>query len=538
MFFLLCSMLLQDEIVALAAAAIFALHPIHSEVVNWVAAVTELEMSLFCLASFIFFLRRGSETAQNKTLATILMCLSFVLALLSKEQAVMMAVLATIYEHFYRSDRETTRWKEKVWRYGGFWIAAGLYLTFRATVLGGLAPVRQHIDVTWPQAFLSAFALVWQYMAKLFWPQPLLAFYVFHKSSAIGDPRVLAGIAIVALSVALFIYLWKQARSYSFALIWMALTLAPVLNARWMATNVFTERYLYLPSVGFCALVAGAFVFVFRRFCGKVLLRWALAAAAIVVCVLAARQITARNRDWHDDFTFLSNTLAVEPHASYLRSDFGVLEWNRGHAEEAERQWRLAIADKPDNVIALSNLGMAMLERKDYPGAESFLEQAIALRPHFAEPHIHLAGVYAARGDQVRAEEELRRAVEIYPLSTQARNALGKLYFNAGKLAEAEVQYRASVDSLPNPEGWNGLGDIYIRHGAAEKAEAAWREVLRLSTYDTHAHRSLGNIYFASGREAEAEKEYRIVLLFDPHDADALRAMRKLHPSEFPASMR
>jgi Tfp pilus assembly protein PilF len=179
---------------------------------------------------------------------------------------------------------------------------------------------------------------------------------------------------------------------------------------------------------------------------------------------------------------------------------------------------------------------MAMLEKKDYTAAESFLEKAIALRPHFAEPHIHLAGVYTARGNLVRAGEELRRAVEIYPLSTQARNALGKFYFDAGKLAEAEVQYRASVDSLPNPEGWNGLGDIYIRQGAPQKAEAVWREVLRLSTYDNHAHVSLGNIYFASGREAEAEKEYRIVLLFDPHDADALRAMHKLHPSEFPAS--
>ena len=86
-----------------------------------------------------------------------------------------LAVLATIYEHFYRADRGTSSWKTKFSRYGGFWVIGTLYLIFRVTVLGGLAPVRQHADVSWPQAFLSAFALVGQYVAKLFWPHPLLA---------------------------------------------------------------------------------------------------------------------------------------------------------------------------------------------------------------------------------------------------------------------------------------------------------------------------------------------------------------------------
>jgi tetratricopeptide (TPR) repeat protein len=306
-----------------------------------------------------------------------------------------------------------------------------------------------------------------------------------------------------------------------------------------MATNVFTERYLYLPSVGCCALLAGGLVLLFRRFAVRPgLVRWILATGATTVFVFAAGEIVARNRDWHDDLTLLSQTLTVEPHASYMRTDFGVLEWNSERKADAERDWRLALADKPDNVVALSNLGLAMVEKKRYEDAETYLQQAIALRPNYAAPHIHLARVYAAKGDNVRTEAELRRAVEIYPMSTQARNALGKFYFDAGNLAEAAVQYRASIDSLPNEEAWDTLGDIYLREGAPGKAEEAWREALQLSTFDGHAHVSLGNVYFTSGREAEAEKEYRIVLVLDPNNADALRAMRKLHPKEFPAASR
>ena len=537
--FLTCSMLFLDEIVALAAAAIFALHPIHTEVVAWVASVPELQMAIFYLGSFIFFLRLGFVPANERTKTRILMCACFVLALLSKEQAMTLAVVATIYEHFYRLDRETTNWKTKVHRYGGFWMIAAVYLVFRVTVLGGLAPVRQHADVSWPQAFLSAFALVGQYVGRLFWPYPFLVFSVFRKSVALSDPRVLAGIGVGVLAVALFIYLWRRARNYSFAVIWMAVTLVPVLNARWMATSVFAERYLYLPSVGFCALLAGGFVFLFRRFAGRVpVLRWTLVTAATVLFVLAAGEIVARNRDWRDDSTLISRTLAVEPHASYMRTDFGVLKWNAHDEAEAERQWRLALADMPDNPIALSNLGLAMLEKKRYDEAAGYLQQAIALRPRFSAPHIHLARVYAARGDTAGAEAELRRAVEIYPMSTRARNALGKFYFEAGNLADAAVQYRASIESQPNEEAWDALGDIYLREGNPGKAEEAWREALQLSTFDGHAHVSLGNVYFTSGREAEAEKEYRVVLLLDPNNTDALRAMRKLHPKEFPAASR
>ena len=532
-----CATLFRDEIVALGAAAIFALHPIHTEVVAWIAAVTELEMAIFYLASFIFFLRLDSLPSKERGTSGILMCACFALALLSKEQAVSLAVLATIYEHFYRSDRKTTGWKTKVYRYGGFWMIATMYLGFRIAVLGALAPVRQHADVSWPQAFMSAFALVGQYVAKLFWPHPLLAFYVFRKSVALSDPRVLAGIGVGLAAVGLFIYLWKRARIYSFWVIWVALTLAPVLNARWMATNVFTERYLYLPSVGFCALVAGGFVFLFRGFTGRIpALRWTLVTAATILVFLAAGEIVARNRDWRDDFTLLSRTLAVEPHASYMRTDFGVLEWNSRRPAEAEREWRLALADMPDNAIALSNLGLAMLEKKRYQDAETYLQKAIALRPLYAAPHIHLGKVYAAEGDEARAEAELRRAVEIYPMNILARNTLGKFYYDAGNLAEAAVQYRASIESLPNEEALDASGDIYLRDGAPRKAEEAWGEAVRLSTFDGHAHVSLGNVYFTSGREAEAEKEYRVVLVLDPNNADALRGLRKLHPKEFPAA--
>ena len=44
----------SGERVALVAAGLFALHPIHTEAVAWIAAVTDLELAVFYLATFLF----------------------------------------------------------------------------------------------------------------------------------------------------------------------------------------------------------------------------------------------------------------------------------------------------------------------------------------------------------------------------------------------------------------------------------------------------------------------------------------------------
>ena len=106
---------------------------------------------------------------------------------------------------------------------------------------------------------LSAIALVGQYVWKLLWPVRLCAFYVFHPSTSLFDLRVLAGLLVLLALAALFLVCWRSrernVRFASFAIVWFFATLAPVLNAHWVGANVFTERYLYLPSVGVAWLV-------------------------------------------------------------------------------------------------------------------------------------------------------------------------------------------------------------------------------------------------------------------------------------------
>ena len=166
----------------------------------------------------------------------------------------MLPLLAVAYEHFFRSDRGLTSWSEKGRRYGLLWLTGAAYVVIRVNFLGTFAPQVQMKTMTFGEVILSAIALVGQYITLLFFPFRLLAFYVFEKSTSITNPEVLLGLFWLLAVGAGFLYFWRKSRLQAFAIVWFFVTLAPVLNAKLLAANVFTERYLYLPSVGFCWL--------------------------------------------------------------------------------------------------------------------------------------------------------------------------------------------------------------------------------------------------------------------------------------------
>lgn len=519
-----------DATFGLVAAVCFAIHPIHTESVSWIAGVVDIEMSIFSLAAFLLFLKLECAKGRTFWIRQMGMLASFLLATLSKEPAMALPALATIYEHFYRADRQRTTWKQKLARYGGFWIVGFAYLGVRLLVLGGFAPVAFHRDVSWREAAIIAVGWIGKYAAKLLWPVPLTVFYAIQRSTSLIDSHVLLGAAVLTAAATFVAYEWKRARMYSFWSLWILFTLAPVLNVRWLPMDVFAERFLYLPSAAFSWLVAGIALWFWRKSASAAERRWALVLAAGIVVLSATGQIMARNRDWKDDYSLALRTVQTNPDDANMRADIGMAEWHAGNRAEAARQWHLALAYKPDSLQALSDLGFALVEEKKYDEAMPYLRKANELSSRFATPHVHLANAYAALGKKAEAEAELQRAVEISPMNPFVRNAAGHFYLQSGRLQEAERQFRASVASSGNYDGWSGLAETYTLENAVDKAAEAWHQVLVLEPFDSHAHLILARLYLAQGRSTEAAAEFGECLYTDPHNAEALAALLDLRP--------
>jgi tetratricopeptide (TPR) repeat protein len=525
----LTKQLFQNLWLGFVAAAAFALHPIHTESVAWVSAVTDLELAVFYLAAFWFFLGSAKPHGTRSELAQLGMAGSFVLALLSKEAAVTLPLVATVYEHFYRDDRETTTPRQKLARYGVLWLLVVAYVLFRIRFFGAFAPVLLTLHVSWYEAILSGFALAGEYLWKVLWPVHLSAYYAFHKSVSLLDPRVLVGAAALGLCVVAWGALWKRSRPISFGIVWFFLTLAPVLNSRWLGPNVFTERYLYLPSVGFCWVAAWGILRIRAQAAGR-RPAWGAALGIVlgVVGVLAAVRIVTRNRDWRDEITYYRATLAAEPEAAGLRINLGAVYWNHMQPDAAEREWRAALPTSPHSALLLNNLGLVYARKKQYGDAVDCFQRSMRLRPNFTDAHLNLGRVEEETGKIPEAELQLRAAAVLAPLSVQTRNELGQFYFAHGRWREAEEQFRASVASIANTTAYDGIGDTYVRLGRRDVAEQAYREALALDDADSHAHFGLAAILASTGREGEALAHYQAGLRLDPLNPEARSAFDRL----------
>jgi Tfp pilus assembly protein PilF len=534
--FVLTERLFQDRLLSLIAAGLFALHPIHTESVAWIAAITDLELSFFFLLTFLLYLRltdTGRPTLPS-WLSYTLMLSAYGLALLSKEQALVLPALIIIYEHFYRPVQATPQFQDKWRRYLPLCLAAAGYVAFRQFVLGGFAPAIWRPNLPWSQVLLSAVALTGSYLAKLIWPMHLIAFYVFHESQRIRDPHVLAGLAGLIVCAGLFVFLWKNARPLSFALLWMGATLAPVLNARWMPAQVFAERYLYLPSMGFCWLIGGAVAKLWRETyrgspsSGRTLARQAIAVAVGAVACLYAIATVERNRDWRTDEVLYRRTLEAQPDAQVIHTNLGVLYSDRGDWADAEREWTLALGPGKPSAVTLNNLGLVRKNQKRYGEAADFFEQAIHLRPNYMAPYKNLAEMYAEMGRLDDADRQYEQAVSLAPLDLNARNSYGHFLLQQGRTSEAREQFARSAEADANAEAYDNLGDVDLAAGDRSKARADYQAALALNDIDNHADFGLATLDEQQGRIADAIREYRAGLETDPQNAVALAAMQRL----------
>jgi tetratricopeptide (TPR) repeat protein len=528
--FVLTERLTGDRLWAFVAGALFALHPVHTESVAWIAAVTDLEVTFFYLLTFGIFLEVARPRGGRSLPMLAAMLCAFILALLSKEQAMTLPALATVYEHFYRRDREETSAFQKLARYGPLWLFLVSYVLFRVHVLGTLAPVMRQI--TPRQIVLSALALLGQYVGKLLWPVRLCVFYVFHVSNSLFNLGVLAGLLALLALAGVFLVCWRSrdpnVHFASFGIVWFFATLAPVLNAHMLAGNVFAERYLYLPSVGIAWLVGLGASKLWRLAGPHPAQRWALALACVLVGGLYAARIVIRDRDFNNDVVLYTQTLQVSPDADGILNDLASAYWFRGELDNAESLWKRVLGVNPENFEALSNLGVLALRKKQYPQATELFQRAIKIRPDQPNPHLNLGETYLRMGLRDQAEPPLRMAVSLAPLNPRGHNKLGQLLFEEGRDDEAEEQFRASLGVEPTALAYDYLGAIHTRQGAPGEAEQDFRAALSLDGSNSDAHCGLGHLDKAAGRKPEALREYQACLVKDPANPEALAAVRDL----------
>lgn len=367
--YFLALLILARPRAALAASVLFAIHPIHTEVVDWIAALPDLMVTTFVVAGAFLFARQDGVTRGWRIAVH---CALYLAALLTKETGIMLLPLYVAFERVVigRPLRELRR---NAALYGSMAAMLILYLAARWSALGGLAPAQQtfhHLSAA--EFLLSAVVITGRYLEALVLPVGLNYFHVFHATQSL-TPAFLLSAAILATIVASAL-LPKTPSPLSYGIVWIALTLLPALNLTGVGQNVFAERYLYLPSVGFVWIVGLAWDRCAARLPA---LAWS---AGILILSVSAWEVFTRNSDWRDDLTLLQVTLAQSPEAGVLHNNLAGAYVQTNDFERALAEERLAVQYEPRSAPFHKNLGLLLMLRDSRSALPEF-EEAYRLQP-------------------------------------------------------------------------------------------------------------------------------------------------------------
>ena len=516
--------------VPLGAALLFAVHPAHVESVAWISGRTDLLCGLFALAAILLDLEHARSPRLAKRVGSVL---ATTLALLSKEMGVVLPGVIALRALLLPGDaeRDQGRLRSAVRSTLPHAVVLLAYVVVRFWILG-VATHQPH----WASVGRSVLFWTWwngflEYMRVLVWPAMLSVIIEIRHETSVSSISVFAGMALLA---GLILAAWRARRSspgLSFALGCFLLWLIPLtnflmpINAPTASPFAWSERFLYLPSMGFCLaaawlLLSGLPAWIVRVTGKERHLKhpptWAI---GLFVAVTAAAGIRAavRTGEWKDDLSLFGSAVRYAPRASLARLNYGVALANLGRLEEAEVQYLAALELKPLEYRAHYDLGNLYRERGELARAESEYRTALRIRADHAQSSLNLGLALHATGRIQEALEAFTRADELLPGHADAKVNRANVLRLLKRSQSAIPLYKEALALEPTlAPARLGLAQAYFETGRAGEGERILRRLLEDEPDMAEAHLSMAIELEKMGRLQQAEAEFREVLRLDP----------------------
>lgn len=434
---------------SLLAGLLFAVHPVHVEAVAWVQGRVDLLSAAGVLLAMLFGLSGAEAGKEGKLLRWTGSALAFFLALLAKEVAVVAPLLmaVTLTAEPGRGGWRRVQACQFLFAMQGATIL--LYLGLRTVALG--SPAFGVLDgPPLGDRILLALRVIPIYLRLLFWPVGLNPKHPVATPSGILDGGVLTGIAVLA-ALGLVGLTWRRRPGFGSGLAWLALAWLPVSSLLPIRGFVMAERYLYLPSVGFCIALASVATGVLAL---EVRWRRAVRGATAALLFCLGGLAVAQAGIWQDMRTFYESLVRLNPDSALAHINLGAVYLDLGEEARAEEEAREALRLSPGHTGALNNLGILAQRRGDLAQARRLYGQALAGRPDQAQVWNNLGSVYEAERDLVRATAAYTEAVRLDPTGALFKANLAGVLAVQGRREEAARLLEQAVRLDPTAPRW------------------------------------------------------------------------------------
>ena len=463
----LVSLLFSTPLLSFLTSMLFVVHPVHTEAVSYISGRSDSLCAVFMLLCLVYYIKAIS---LEGSIFSLLIPLTYILALLSKEYALITPVLLLVYNYTFK--------KKSPVKY--FLTIIGItviYVLLRVSVLQiGPAYADAGTFIQRMPGFLVSLA---EYSRILLFPFGLHMEYGW-KFFSFMDPKAVLG-ALILLS--LFVY-WFRKRSgppiVLFSTLWFIAALLPVSNL-YPVNAYMAEHWLYLPSIGFFIILSGCLLAISRINKLKAPAVVLMAALVLVYAFLTIKQ----NSYWSDKILFYNRTLQYASDSPRIYNNLCKAYNDSGRSREAIPACKKAIEIKPDYAQAYQNLGNAYQGSGDNAQALKAYQEALRLNPKDAFIYNSLAVLYSKTGRIQEAISFLRKAIEVNPHCADAYNNLGNIYASEGKIEDAVFLYGKAIESASGnihaAEYYYNLGSVYEFSLSKEKAVSSYKKALGIN---------------------------------------------------------
>uniref|UniRef100_G3TZ96 dolichyl-phosphate-mannose--protein mannosyltransferase n=1 Tax=Loxodonta africana TaxID=9785 RepID=G3TZ96_LOXAF len=306
-----------------------------------------------------------------------------------------------------------------------------------------------------------------------------------------------------ALGVFSLRYPGDSSKAVLMALCLMVLPFIPASNLFFPVGFVVAERVLYVPSMGFCILVAHGWQKISNKSlkCSNSVLKKLSWVCLSMVIFTHALKTLHRNWDWESEYTLFMSALKVNKNNAKLWNNVGHALENEKNFERALKYFLQATHVQPDDIGAHMNVGRTY--KNIIPGKK----YAARIAPNHLNVYINLANLIRANESRLEEADQLyRQAISMRPDFKQAYISRGELLLKMNKPLKAKEAYLKALElDRNNADLWYNLAIVHIELKDPNEALKNFNHALGLNPKHKLALFNLGMLAMDDKKDAEAE---------------------------------
>ena len=518
---------LEAYFIAIATTILFLTHPIHTEAVANIKGRDEIMALLGSLTTLYWAFKYVNSKNLLYLVGAIVV---YFLALLSKENTITFLAIIPLALYFFseKMDIKTTAIQTIP-----YVVVAAVFLFIRSNVLGAAGSLggeeaqelmnNPFVGLTFSERYGTIFYTLGKYIQLLIFPHPLTHdYYPKHiPVMSFSDWQVLLSIGVyVALGLYALTRLPKK-DPIAFGIIFYIASLSVVSNLVFSVGTNMSERLVFMPSVGFCLVVA----LLLNKFLSKKEnIKMAFIATSIIGVLFLGKTFT-RNFAWKDNFTLFSTDIKTSINSAKLNNAMGgslidkASNSNIKAINETNSKTFANSTESSDQTdIQLDNSDLNFNE----VSANSTAEIDNKLNSSSTTKFISEAEKTQMLNDAVRY---LSKAVEIHPTYQNAYNQLGRAFYAKGDYEKAAEYFRYLATTFGNPNGQKNLFEtgkaLVERKQDYVKAIPVLEVAKGYFPNNTELYGQLGAAYGNTNQPYKAIEQFEKIIQIDPNNAKA-----------------